>query len=471
MPDPAASSAIAARARALPGGSRRGSGVPGRIRLLTGVTIAALALLFATLAVTTQSARTGLQVIGHDAGPQVLATAGLYHALSDMDGQVALVLLLGNEHADRRRQALERYAARRTEAGRALLRASALAGDDAAEGRTIQAVLDGLGRYEQLASRAMLLDEQARHAAGSPPENVLEVYRQATDLMRAELLPQAYNLTLESGTIVRRTHDEARASMGAGRFVVAVGCVLALGSLVVLQGYLTRRFRRLVAPALVVATAITAIYAYAGVVVLGRESDALLTAKRDGFDSVLALARARAISGDMHGDQTRYLIDPERADTYEHTYLDAARAVLYLEAVNVPSYHGQAANAAATAPPPGGYPGLLGTALARGTPERAVEALRVYDGVQRADAELRRLAASDRDEEAVAVRLGAVDAASAAYDDLLGRLAEERRAVFQRAIADGEAGMADLWFLLPASMISIAVLVVAGVRPRLNEYR
>ena len=33
---------------------------------------------------------------GHDAGPQAVATADLYFALSDMDAQVATVLLLGD---------------------------------------------------------------------------------------------------------------------------------------------------------------------------------------------------------------------------------------------------------------------------------------------------------------------------------------------------------------------------------------
>ncbi|MDH2427723.1 hypothetical protein [Sphaerisporangium sp. TRM90804] len=447
--------------------------MPARIRLISGVTVAALVLLFATLAVITQGARTGLRAIGHDAGPQVVATAGLYLALSDMDGQVALLLLMGGGRDERRAEALLRYERSRTEAGRALLRASALAGDDAREGRTVQAVLDGLGRYERTAARALLLAEQAGYDAGPPPERVLRTYRAATDLMREELLPQAYNLTLESGTTVRRVHDETRSSLTTGRAVVAAAGVLALGCLVALQVYLARRFRRLFGPALVLASAVTAMYVLTGLHVSAREADALVAAKRDGFDAVLLLARARAIGNGMHADQTRYLLDPERADTYEHTYLDAAQSVLYLEATSVHAYHERVAAAAAA--PEGGrrpaFAGFLGSALAMRDASGTRPVLAAYDRLQRSDADLRRRASGGETGQALSVLLGPLTSDFDRYDATLLDLAGQHRTSFERSIARGEDALADLWFLLPVAMVSIAVLVVAGIWPRLDEYR
>src|SRR5690606_938468 len=119
-----------------------------------------------------------------------------------------------------RQDALQRYEQRRAEASRALLQAAELATGDETEERTVRAVLDGLGRYERLASQAILLDEQAQHAAGPPPAQVIELYRRATDLMRLDLLPKAYNLTLESGTIVRRTYEEESNAVQTGRLLV-----------------------------------------------------------------------------------------------------------------------------------------------------------------------------------------------------------------------------------------------------------
>ena len=37
---------------------------------------------------------------------------------------------------------------------------------------------------------------------------------------------------------------------------------------------------------------------------------------------MLSLSRARAISDNANADESRYLLDPGRADTYEQVYLD-----------------------------------------------------------------------------------------------------------------------------------------------------
>jgi hypothetical protein len=48
---------------------------------------------------------------------------------------------------------------------------------------------------------------------------------------------------------------------------------------------------------------------------------------------------------------------------------------------------------------------------------------------------------------------------------------DERRAVFETAVAEGEEALAGLWFLIPVAMASIAVVVVVGVTARFAEYR
>nr|BFE77459.1 hypothetical protein GCM10020093_000600 [Planobispora longispora] len=58
-----------------------------------------------------------------------------------------------------------------------------------------------------------------------------------------------------------------------------------------------------------------------------------------------------------------------------------------------------------------------------------------------------------------------------AYDAALVKLAGIHRTTFDRAVRDGEERVEELWFLLPMAMISTAVLIVAGVWPRLSEYR
>ncbi|GAA3156987.1 hypothetical protein GCM10010466_54840 [Planomonospora alba] len=449
----------------------RARSVPGRIRLVTAVSVLALTVLFGTLFTAAQSVREGLDVIGHDAGPQVVATADLYFALSDMDAQVANVLLIGDEHrlGKGRARALEIYERRRSDAGRAVLQASALAGDDPSERRTVQAVLDGLGRYERLAARALLLDEQAGHPAGPPPAPVLEVYRRATDLMRLELLPMAYNLTLESGTVVRRAHAERSLSVRAGQALTGAAGAAAVGCLVWLQVFLARRFRRVFNPALLVATAIAGMYALTGVTVLGNEARVLEAAKRDGFDSVLTLARARAVGSSMHGDQSRWLLDPERADTYEQTYLDKAQSVLYTPAGHLAAY--QKAVAGKADDGPSAFLGLVGQAAARtdlpGSGPAVADVLDRYRDFQQADRRMRELGPR----RAVEQRMTRLEAEFERYDAALVKLAELHRASFAGEIRGGEEQIRELWFLLPVAMASTAVLIAAGVRPRLSEYR
>ncbi|UBU15841.1 hypothetical protein [Nonomuraea gerenzanensis] len=436
--------------------------VPGRIRIISGVTVASLALLFAALAVGTSSAREGLRVIGRDAGPQVVATAGLYLALSDMDAQVANVLVMGESAAEQRRAALERYDERRAQANRTLLQAFELSGDNAAERSTVQSVLDGLGRYERLAGRALLLNEQSRHAPGPPPEEVVRTYRQATDLMRMVLLPQAYNLTLESGTIVRATYDAKTVVGPLMRVAVVLAGLVALGCLLWLQLFLARRFRRVFGPALLVATVTTAAALFFGTSVLAQDEADLRTAKSAGFDSVLTLAKARAISNSMQGDQSRYLLDKGRADTYEHTFLDRSLAVMYTDAGNLREYHTAVAGSST------GYLGLLGPELVG---RQGEEVARAYRSFQEADRAFRDLAASGRTGEAVAARLGPVMTAFDAYDRELTELAGTHQQVFERSIRSGEGALDNLWRLLPFAIGAIGVLMVAGVWPRLKEYR
>jgi len=284
-----------------------------------------------------------------------------------MDAQVANALVMGDGYPQQRQQAVTAYERRRSEANQALLKAFELSGDNPAERETVLSVLNGLGRYERLAGQALLLDERSKHAPGPPPEEVVATYRQATDLMRLVLLPQAYNLTLENGTIVRRTYDEKAGLLPLLRGAVVVAGLLALACLVWLQVYLAGRFRRVFGPALLVATVATAVAMFFGATVLGQDAAALREAKSSGFDSVLTLAKTRAISNSMQGDQSRYLLDKERADTYEHTFLDKSLSVVYVEAGNLDKYHSQVAADGNK------FLGLLGPELV--DPRRALEQL------------------------------------------------------------------------------------------------
>src|SRR5690348_18323700 len=107
---------------------------PGRIRALAAVAVLVIAGFYLVASIAVGNARDGLRIIGHDAGPQVLATGNLYYALGDMDAQVASILLTGREPGPGAgQQELRSYSQDRATADRAALQAAELSAGDPAD--------------------------------------------------------------------------------------------------------------------------------------------------------------------------------------------------------------------------------------------------------------------------------------------------------------------------------------------------
>jgi hypothetical protein len=463
--------------------------VPGRIRLYVAAALAATVLLLVALTVAIGNAREGVQTIGHDAGPQVVATGDLFFALSDMDAQVADVLLIGREQnlGIGRQAALQRYDQRRREAAQALVEASQLAGQDADRQRTVRETMEALGRYDRTVGRALVLSEQSGHAAGNVPPGVVAAYRNATELMRMELLPKAYNLTLDSGATVRQEYEDRRQAVLDGRLRVLLAGALLIVILLAAQFSLARGFRRTVNPALALATVGALVLVGAAFTVLSQQAGHIRTAKEDGFDSMLTLSRARAISHSAFADESRYLLDPRGADTYEQTYLDKVLSVLYIDPddrpLNLETYYGLVDQKLATYDTPGvdeadflGFFGDEARKLETAEQGRPLDrTLRQYALVLNNDRQMRaRVAAGDR-AGAIRLRTGRGPGGSIRqfeeYDRALVQQTRAHRATFDRAIESADGGLRGWTMVPPVAALVIAVLVLAGVRPRLAEFR
>ena len=339
-----------------------------------------------------------------------------------MDAQLAAVLLMGREQSlgegRDRRSAVRRAAVRgepRPAAGRDAGRR------DPAEQQTARSILDALGRYERLAGQALLLDGQQSHAAGPPGPAVTALYRQATDIMKLDVLPKAYNLTLDNGTTVRRTYESKHSSVLTGRVWVGLAGLLVILLLVALQLYLTKNFRRLINPVLALATVGALVFVVATIGVLSAEARHLQKAKDDGFDSVLSLSRARAINNFANADETRYLLDPGRADTYEQVYLDKSQEILYVPAGNLGTYYSQLDQAVSRR---SGYMVFLGKESSHvslpGQREAVDATVSAYQRVQHDDQNIRAQAASAGGRhDAIVTRMGRASQDFQAYDKSL----------------------------------------------------
>ncbi|SDL19412.1 hypothetical protein SAMN05216298_2993 [Glycomyces sambucus] len=437
---------------------------PSKLLVRAVAAVAALAAMLTALAVAAAAANDALDVIGHEAGPQVVATTDLYFALSDADAQVATLLLLGTSDQAGTDEARARYDQRRGEIAAALLEAHRLAGDDAAQRTTIETVMEHYGRYEQLAAEALLLAEQAAYPQGEAPPDVVAAYREAGDLMSGQLLPLSYNLTLENATAVREAYDRAENRIDTGLLVVAVAGAIALAALVWLQIHLARGYGRVFNPSLLVATAVCLLYLGTGLAVLNAEQSAQQTAKEGGFDNALSLARANAVSNALYVDQVRYLLDAERAAIYEQTLFDKAQALHYREAGNLGEYRdllAEAWNAPLAAPER--TPGLLSEAFTGS--DATWDAARAWQTLMNADAAMR------EGDGTAAERLASVREAYIDYDTALAALSEEHLGTFRAGIEEGEQAIADFAFLLPAAMVALAAFTFTGIAPRLREFR
>ncbi|MGW3245122.1 hypothetical protein [Streptomyces sp. NPDC001070] len=445
--------------------------MPARLRLLRATALTACAALAAALLAGGVRADTSWSAIRTHSAPQVTSAAGLYLALNDMDAQVANRLLTrGNGDAERI------FEQRRAEAAGYLRDlAEAAAGDPAAE-REVAAAIRDFGSYEERAARALLLGERSDRAA-------VDAYRSASGLMRSRLLPEADALVTANDASFERTYGDARDRASSVRVGVLCTGLLLLAVLLALQLFLAARFRRVLNPGVAAATLIVLVATAAGAAGLGAQRDDLTAARRDAFDSVLALTRARAVAYDANADESRYLLDRAHAAEHEEAFLDKSRRLARLPGVtSVDDYDpalSRAVDAYRADPADVRFTGFLGDEFRNitfpGERAAAERALARYQAYERDDRRIRLLAGAGRLPAAVAYCTGHAPGESnhdfAAFDGALGKVIAINVAAYEKAASDGTDRALQLPLGLAGALCAAAGLVVLGLRPRLAEFR
>jgi hypothetical protein len=263
--------------------------------------------------------------------------------------------------------------------------------------------------------------------------------------------------------------------------VVILGTLLA-AALIALQLHLAGRFQRLVNPALAAATVLTIAFVAVTAVRLNAESGQLKVAKQDAFDSIQALSLARAVSYDANADESRYLVDPGRAAQYEQAFLGKSQQIANVGPVGISGYDPalaadiQAYQRDNSVVRFGGYLGAeFRNITFPGEREAAVATLLAFQRYERDDRTMRALSKSNL-AAAVAYDIGTAssqsDGAFSQYDAALSSVIAVNTNAFAVAVRDGEAGAAGWDLVLPAlAVVLLVTLTLAGVRPRLAEYR
>jgi hypothetical protein len=458
--------------------------LPARLRWATAACALLALLLGAVLAATSTGARSTWDQITQHEAPQVTDAGALYQSLTDLDAQAANQLMFGDDPklATNLATARQQYVTDRTDADEDLQQATLDASGNTAAQTALVAILDGMGRYQDLAARALELNSHANAPAGHPDPSALADYRQATDLMRQRLLPAAHSLVQVNDQAFEQSYTDERGGLDtAGVWLLLLGGGL-LVAVVGTQVWLAIRFRRIVNPALAAATVLVVVLLSTAASFLDGERQDLSTARKDAYDSVVALTQARAIVADSNAAESRYVLDVDRRAQYQSDFVTDTDQILSLNGAQLGAYDTALAAAVAAVqqnPADVRFGGEYGREFQNitfpGEGAAAMKTLLAFQAYQADDREIRALVAAGRVEDAIAyctsLAPGGSNADFNAHDAALRALIGINEKAYVSASATG-AGQADsaLWLQL-GCVAGALVLLGVGVMPRLREFR
>ncbi|WP_329260461.1 hypothetical protein OG223_41320 [Streptomyces sp. NBC_01478] len=456
--------------------------VPARLRLLRAATVLLAASLAVLLALAGFAASgTWNTVAGRDA-PRTTSAADLELALNDMDAQVANLLLSHGDAGKGRlrtpyQKAVGFYGDARDEIGHDLRTLAVAAQGDRADEKTVESLTDSFAEYQELVGRSLENDDRTDGKASA-----LADYRRATDLLQRQLLPEARDLVSSNNAVFNSEYTAAGSTLSAQLVAVVALGVLLLAVLVLLQWYLSRRFQRTLNAHVLAATACTLLAVLLGAQLLSVTGENLRGARRDAFDSVVALSRARAIAYDANADESRYLLDPQRRDQYARSFLTKSQELYGIQGATLSTYDSRLAVTWREYRADHQDPRFTGEfrreldnitfAGERTAAERTVDTYAVY---QRDDRRIRALLAAGKVREAVEFCMGWEPGTSNAHFEAWMDALDKVTAINERHF-DGfvDAGRSDVTGLLPwalGALLAAAALTALGLRPRLAEFR
>lgn len=255
--------------------------------------------------------RDSVQTIGDQAAPVTSRASDLYFSLSNLDAQVARLILVGDDEADTSTYFdASRSFQSSVSSADTDIRSIAASATDATTRNQLSQLLDGLAQYQQLAGQATLLVYQdANFTAGNPNGDGSSFFFQATDLMHSQLLPIANAVRSSYVDTLDSTYQSRHTTAIVGAILTIVFGLVLIVVLFGSQVWFRRRFRRRLSLPLLGALALALGLTAAVTTVLFNEADDLHTAVEGSFQPYLTLLSARAVSVDANADTVRYLLN------------------------------------------------------------------------------------------------------------------------------------------------------------------
>jgi hypothetical protein len=418
----------------------RASTTPGRLRVLMGAVVLAAVIAGIVLAAATSTRTDAADAVATRDEPLLVGADGLYASLSDADATAATTFLRGgSEPADLR----ARYLADLRRASDQLV-ALGRRVRDPAEVAALRAISADLPTYSGLMETA-----RANNRQGFP---VGAAYlRQASDLMRATILPAAGRMYAAEA---KRLGQRQRTGTSTTVVVAAlIAGIAAIGVLVAAQVFLARRMHRVFNIALVVATvALVALVAWAGIAMV-TAGNALAGSQREGSDTVQVLSAARILWLRAQADESLALVARGGGDRY---VADVGVVDRLLE-------------------PPGGLFGEARRLAAKtGSTAQIDDLVAAWRSFRAEHAKVAKLESAGQFGEAVDVAVGPGSREAVLGDQLNQRFfaqiaAAQRR--FDTHANDARAAMNGLAFGIPVLLVVCVAFALFGIQKRIDEYR
>ena len=435
-------------------------------------------LLLTTTILGIQEQRNAIKTVGRDAVPSIITAQRLKDGMAGMDAFAASEFLVPSSNTqssfleplqkDVDGATIQSYNERyRSVTERLIAAANNITYDE--EREPIQTMQLGIGEY-------VAKIQQARDAhARRDQAGTLAAYLSAIEILDKTLLPAADRLDQANLKVLDRTYGEQRFASARSLFLIAIVTLGLAGILVMLQLFLSQRTRRTFNPFLLSATAIALLFLVHTIGSLLSASNHLKVAKEDAFDSMHVLRQARALSYGANADESRYLLDVRNAATHEQAFFNKLNQIAAppigqtLEQITLLAQQDTKLT---------GLTGFLGEELSNitfpGERQAVIDNLSTLSQYLQIDKQIRQLQQSGKYREAIALCVGNNPGESNWAFEQFKKANQKTYDVndkaFKDAITQGDQDLEGFEVKSTIVTITIALLALLGVMPRLKEY-
>jgi hypothetical protein len=214
---------------------------------------------------------------------------------------------------------------------------------------------------------------------------------------------------------------------------------------------------------LLAATLLTGTFTVYLIARFGSAREDLRIAKQDAFDSIHILWRMRAVASDANGDESRFLLDHDRASGFESSFQGGVAQLTSNPTTN------DLAQVST-----GLFADEVKNVTFAGERDAAAALVTSFAEYYALDQKMRRLERSGKHDESLELSVGSrsdeLTPAFDRFDEAIQRTLVINQRAFDQVLAEGDSGLRRAEKLDPAFAIAIALLGWLGIRPRLREY-